>query len=109
MCNTDCLNIAGRQRVRDRRASESFDFECNGLAYTATVSRFDDGRTAEIFLNSHKGGSAADVNARDGAVIASIALQYGAPLDVIRRSLTRDGSGRASGPLAAALDIVGGI
>jgi hypothetical protein len=109
MCNINRMNIVGRQRLPDRRASESFSLECNGLAYTATVSRFADGRPGEIFLSCNKGGSAADSNARDAAVVASIALQYGASLDAIRHALMRDGSGRAFGPLAAALDIVGGI
>jgi hypothetical protein len=36
--------------------------------------------------------------ASDAAVVASIALQYGAPLDVIRRALMRDSRGRATGP-----------
>jgi hypothetical protein len=36
--------------------------------------------------------------------VASIALQHGVPVDVIRKALMRDSEGRASGPLAAALD-----
>jgi hypothetical protein len=39
--------------------------------------------------------------------VASIALQYGAPLDVIRHALMRDASGQASGPLGVALDLLG--
>jgi hypothetical protein len=31
-------------------------------------------------------------------------LQHGVPVDVIRKALMRDSEGRASGPLAAALD-----
>jgi hypothetical protein len=33
-------------------------------------------------------------------------LQFGVSLNAIRRALMRDSSGRASGPLAAALDII---
>src|SRR6516162_4556865 len=94
-----------RQRLPDRRASESFTVECAGLQYTATISRFDDGRLGEIFVTSGKAGSAADTVARDAAVTCSIALQYGAPVEVIRKALCRDGSGKASGPLGAALDL----
>ena len=36
--------------ARTRLASETFAFECNGLRYLATVSRFADGRLAELFL-----------------------------------------------------------
>jgi hypothetical protein len=95
-----------RQRLPNRRRSETFSFQCGGLAYTATVSWFPDGRTAEVFLANHKADSQAGTNARDSAVVASIALQYGAPLDVIRKALLRDPRGRASSPLGAALDLI---
>jgi hypothetical protein len=36
--------------------------------------------------------------------VASIALQFGANVETIRRALCRDSRGRASGPLGAALD-----
>jgi hypothetical protein len=94
----------GRERLPNRRHSETFSVECNGLKYTATISRFDDGRLAEIFLTNHKSGSQADSAARDAAVTCSIALQFGAPLDVIRKALMRDSRGVASSPLGAALD-----
>jgi hypothetical protein len=46
-----------RRRLPNRRASESFVFELEGLRFTATVSRFDDGRVSELFLNNHKHGN----------------------------------------------------
>lgn len=98
--------MTGRRRLPQRRASETFDLEVAGLAYTATISRFDDGRLGEVFLSSPKLGSAADTTARDSAIVASIALQHGAPVDVIRRALCRDSAGRPNGPLGAALDLV---
>ena len=58
----------------------------------------------EIFLNNYKSNSAADTNARDSAIVCSIALQYGADIETIRKALCRDAHGRASGPLGAALD-----
>ena len=97
--------MSDRRRLPDRRASESFTVECAGLQYTATISRFDEGRLGEIFLASGKAGSAADTAARDAAITCSIALQYGAPVEVIRKALCRDGSGNASGSLGAALDV----
>jgi len=42
--------IAARERLPDRRPSVSFSFECNGLHYTATISRYAEGRLAEIFI-----------------------------------------------------------
>jgi hypothetical protein len=58
----------------------------------------------EIFLQNHKAGSMAGINAQDAAVVCSLALQHGVPLETIRRALMRDGNGHASGPLATALD-----
>lgn len=97
---------AARQRLHNRRGSESFDFECAGLRYTATVSYFPDGRLAEVFLNNHKAGSQAGANARDSAVVASLALQHGVPVEVIRGALLRDPRGKASSPLGEALDLI---
>jgi hypothetical protein len=95
-----------RARLSNRRACETFGFECAALRYTATISRFDDGRISEIFLSNHKSGSAADTAAKDSAVVCSIALQFGVPLETICRALMRDSHGRPSGPLGTALDIL---
>jgi hypothetical protein len=78
----------------------------SALRYKATVSYFDNGRLGEIFLVNTKSGSMSDNNARGVAVICSIALQYGVPLEVIRKALMRDARGRATGPLGAALDLI---
>ena len=56
-----------RERLPNRRASISFELEVAGLRYTATVSRFADGRIGELFLSNHKSNSTADTNARDAA------------------------------------------
>ncbi len=95
-----------REQLPNRRASESFAFDCGGMSYVATVSYFADGRPAEIFLASHKVGSDTDAAARDSAVVASIALQYGTPVDVLRHALLRDARGVASSPLGIALDLL---
>jgi hypothetical protein len=43
-----------RHRLANRRGSETFYFECAGLRYTATISRFPDGRLGEIFIDNGK-------------------------------------------------------
>ena len=93
-----------RERLPNRRAGETFELEVAGLGYTATIGRFPDGRIGEIFLNNHKANSAADTNARDSAIVCSIALQCGAKIEIIRKALCRDSHGHASGPLGAVLD-----
>jgi hypothetical protein len=100
--------MTDRQRLPSRRSSETFTLECAGLKYTATISRFADSAIGEIFLSNHKTGSHADTAARDGAIACSIALQHGADIETIRKSLCRDSRGNASGPLAAALDMLAG-
>jgi len=96
--------MTARRRLANRRSSTTFNFEVAGLKYTATVGYFDDGRLGEIFLSNTKPSSQSDVNARDAAVAASLAFQYGCPIDELRRALLRDAQGRPSSPLGAALD-----
>jgi hypothetical protein len=98
--------VTGRERLSNRRASVTFSFEAGGLAYTATVSRFSDGRIGELFINNHRSNSGADTNARDAAIAFSIAVQHGADPEVIRRALCRNSDGSASGPLGMALDLI---
>jgi hypothetical protein len=101
--------MTSRARLPNRRASTSFELEIAGLRYTATFSRFPDGRVGEIFLANHKPASQSDSNARDSAIAASLAPQHGCPLDVLRRALLRDSQGRPSTPLGAALDAIAEI
>jgi hypothetical protein len=82
--------MTARERLPHRRHSVNFSFECNALPYTATASYFADGRLAEIFIGNRKSGSHSDSAAKDSAVVCSIALQFGVPVDVIRRALLRD-------------------
>jgi len=97
-----------RKHLPTRRPCETFAFECNGLAYVASIGRYPDGRIAEIFLSNGKAGSHADAAARDSAVVASIAFQFNVPVQVIRRALLRDARGAASSPLGVALDLLAG-
>jgi ribonucleoside-diphosphate reductase alpha chain len=95
-----------RRRLPNRRGHEVLSFEHGGLEYTAGVGRFDNGDLAEIFLTTAKHGTAVDVNARDAAVAASLLLQHGCHVDILRKALTRNSDGSASGPLARALDLL---
>jgi hypothetical protein len=100
------LTIPARERLPNRRAAETFSLECSGLSYTCTVGRYPDGRIGELFLNNHKSNSASDANARDAAIVCSLALQNGVPLETLRRALLRDSQERPSTPLGVALDLV---
>jgi hypothetical protein len=93
-----------RQRLPNRRSHWLYRFESGGQTYTGGIGRFDDGRIAEIFINGAKVGSAAEANAQDAAIVASLALQHGCPLETIHHALVRGGG--SGGPLAALLDEV---
>ena len=95
-----------RRHLANRRLAETFELTVAGLRYTCTVGWFPDGSIAELFLNNHKSNSAADTNARDSAILFSIAVQSGADPEVIRRALSRGSQGRALGLLGTALDLV---
>jgi hypothetical protein len=98
--------MSGREHLPNRRGSGVFDFEHRGLRFTGSFSRFSDGRIGEVFLQNHKNSSGADVIVRDGAVITSIALQFGAPLETLTNAILRDPDGEAASPIGAALDLV---
>ena len=90
-----------RERLTDRRKAELLDFEHDGRLWTATIGRYLDGRVAEIFLDAPKASLIAEM-ARETALTASLALQYGAPLEGLRHAL----NGRETGPLGAALAMI---
>src|SRR5262245_57115440 len=95
-----------RHRLPNRRACHTFNFELEAHAFTASVGFFSDGRISELFLANSKHGNHLDTNARDGAILLSFALQHGADIEAVRRSLCRDSDGRALGPVGAALDLI---
>jgi hypothetical protein len=95
-----------REHLASRRSSEIFNFQSMGLRFTGSVSHFDDGRLAELFLDNHKAGSAVGTLVRDAAIVFSFAVQHGADAESIRNALCRDSQGRAMGPLGQALDIL---
>jgi hypothetical protein len=95
--------VTERRRLPNRRLSTNFDIESHRLPFTVTAT-IEGGELREVFINNHKAGSAAGIMASDAAVVCSIALQYGVPVEVIRKALARDAQGRASGPLGVALD-----
>jgi hypothetical protein len=98
-----------RERLRDRRASETFNLEHAGVRYTVRFSRFEDGRVAEAFIANHKWGGSADIAARDAGILLSFCLQFGCPIEDIARALSRNSDGSASGVVGAAVDKIMGL
>jgi hypothetical protein len=96
-----------RRQLPQRRSHELMDFEHAGHRYTAGLGFFETGGLAEVFINvPGRSGSAIEAVARDAAILTSICLQHGAPLETIRHALTRNSDGSASGPLGVVLDLL---
>lgn len=95
-----------RRRLPNRRGSMTFTLEVSGLKFTATASCFDDGVLGEVFLQNHKADSTAGIMASDAAIAASLALQFGCPVETLRKALCRDARGNATGPLGRVLDML---
>lgn len=93
-----------REFLPGRRPHEIVEFQHRGHGYLGGIGRYEDGRIAEIFLDAGKAGTALQAVSRDAAVLASLALQFGAPLDVIRHALAADEDGAAAGPIGALID-----
>jgi hypothetical protein len=97
-------NAPRRERLPNRRAAVSGGFERDGARFEMTAGFYPDGRPGEIFLNADRANSLLDFLMSDAAILASIALQYGASLDELRHALKRDSRGAAASPIGEALD-----
>jgi hypothetical protein len=93
-----------RNRLPNCRHSENLAVEHEGSFYHLTVGFFPSGEPGEIFLNHERGDSLLDALAHDAAILASLALQYGASLAEISHALKRDGRGAPASPIGAAVD-----
>jgi hypothetical protein len=93
--------VADRERLPNRRPAELIDFEHGGRKWTVTIGRFPDGRPAELFIDAAKTSALSEL-AAEAAIVASLALQSGCPLETPRHAL----DGRDAGPLGAALLLV---
>jgi len=96
----------GRSRLPQRRRSVNYKFEHAGFRWHATVNT-EGGAVLEVFLSTAKTGELLEHLSKDMSVAASLALQYGCPLDVLRAALARDTGGEPLTPLARALDLAG--
>ena len=98
--------MTARRQPPNRRPSETLEVKYEGLKLAATFSYYDNGDVAELFLTANKASSTAGINASDAAVAISLALQHGAPLNVLRGAMMRDARGQATGVLGHVLDLI---
>ena len=86
-----------RERLADRRRSENFEFRFGTLPIYASVGYDSGQQVREVFLSTRKVGNGFDSACRDIAVLMSLLLQYGCPVDEIAHSLTREENGDPAG------------
>jgi ribonucleoside-diphosphate reductase alpha chain len=85
-----------RKRLASRRSSINLTFDHEGRRHHCTVSRFDDGSLAEVFLVTSKAGSEAQMHADTAAILCSKLMQYGVTAREIMESVPNS-------PVAAAI------
>lgn len=92
-----------------RRAAETVELQHGGknARFTVTFGYYEDRRLGEIFISGAKAGSEVEAVARDGAVLLSIALQYGVPIETIKGAITRNLDGTPSTIIGAVVDRIG--
>jgi hypothetical protein len=95
-----------RRVLPQRRYCETFEIAFGGLnrAHTITAGYYADRSVGEVFVNGGKSGELVEAIARDGAVLLSLALQYGCELDTAKHAITRDSQGAPSSIIGAVID-----
>ncbi len=96
--------LSDRRRLPNRRAAIAFDFSHRDLKYRAHVGFFQDGKPAELFLDSSKPNSTIDAFASDAAILISLLLQRGSSFAEIGHALRRTPNGEAASLIGAAID-----
>ncbi|MFY9615746.1 MAG: vitamin B12-dependent ribonucleotide reductase [Candidatus Dormiibacterota bacterium] len=72
-----------RRKLPDERASITHKFDIQGHEGYITVGKFDDGSPGEIFVKMAKEGSTLSGMVDSFAIMVSLALQYGVPLEAM--------------------------
>ena len=95
-----------RERLPNRRDSETRVFEHGTHTGFLTESFYENGKRAEVFVNFTGAFSTSDVAAaaRDAAVLVSIALQHGVPTEMMRAAVTRLDNGEPASITGRILD-----
>ena len=95
-----------RRPLPMRRNCETIEIPFGGFdrVHTVTLGFYEDDSVGEVFINGGKSGEQVEAIARDGAVLLSMALQYGVPLTTIQGAVTRDARGAPQSIVGAVVD-----
>jgi hypothetical protein len=97
---------ARRDKLPQRRGSESFETWFEGQQFVVTCSRFEGGRLAEVFVSAIKTTTLFDHLARDTGLLLSPALQHGATAETLATAVSRDSEGKPQGLAGHVLDAI---
>ena len=95
-----------RNRLPGRRPCETFDFVLSGMKFTASIGFDPKGQPAEVFLTAGRAGTDLAISMQESAILVSLALQYGCPLETLRSAALRAEGGRAEGPIGCLIDLI---
>lgn len=82
-----------RRTLAPRRPTASITVRWLGQRFAVSFGRFPDGKPAEVFIAGAKPANDMQALASDAALLLSLALQYGAPLEVISNAVGREEGG----------------
>lgn len=96
-----------RNSLPQRRIHTTVLLEHWGMRYIVGLGRTNaDAPVSEVFINCGKSGEQVETLARDSAVLLSLALQHGVPLETMKHAITRNADGMPSGPVGSILDLI---
>jgi hypothetical protein len=105
--------MTSRARLPNRRAHETVACEIIGQRFKiglgrelVCLEREQLGPVREIFINAQKPNSPIDSIASDGAILLSLLLQYGCPLETIAHAMKRNPDGSPASPFGFAADLL---
>jgi len=93
-----------RRALPQRRFAETFELDHGQFKISVTIGHYPDGTIGEVFVHGAKTGSDLDASVRDGAILASLALQHGVPLNTMASAITREADGQPSTVIGRVLD-----
>ena len=92
-----------RERLPNRRESETLDMHFGGRRFHVTIGRFPDGRVGEIFVHGYKAGTDMDLLCDDLGVVLSRLLQHGDTPDALAAGLGKLGGDLGPSSLCGAI------
>jgi hypothetical protein len=91
--------MSEREVLPYRRTRITIEFEHQGIKFYGGAGYYPDGRVGEIFLSTDKPNSARDIDTKDAAIAASLALQAGISVQTLANAFLRNEDGSPAGPL----------